>query len=91
MLGPPEFAGARAPTAAESRNCLVDTVERMPQCQKPPWFDDAVVLLDEADGATISRTILGTPEYMAPEQAEGHRMLGPGADIYSLGTILYEF
>jgi eukaryotic-like serine/threonine-protein kinase len=39
--------------------------------------------------ASGDRAVVGTPEYIAPEQARG-APAAPGADIYSLGIVLYE-
>ncbi|MGC2638460.1 MAG: tetratricopeptide repeat protein [Acidobacteriaceae bacterium] len=50
-----------------------------------------VLLPDEtaATALTHSRAVVGTPRYMAPEQAQGLQV-GPPADIYALGIVLHE-
>jgi serine/threonine-protein kinase len=54
-------------------------------------FGLAKRLEGESSSQTRSGAILGTPSYMAPEQALGEvHQVGPLTDVYSLGAILYE-
>lgn len=58
-----------------------------------PFVTDFGLAKEFADDTDLTATgvIAGTPSYMSPEQASGHRHeIGPASDVYSLGAILYE-
>ena len=52
-------------------------------------FGIARVVNGASTRATAAGSVLGTPAYMAPEQAEGHEV-GPAVDVYAAATMLYE-
>lgn len=45
---------------------------------------------DETEDSTVEHTIIGTAEYMAPEQLAGERDIDLRVDIYAFGVLLYE-
>lgn len=57
-----------------------------------PFITDfGLARIAQAGESTLSQDMmLGTPQYISPEQAKGVQNLGPGTDIYSLGVIIYE-
>jgi eukaryotic-like serine/threonine-protein kinase len=54
----------------------------------PKLLDFGIAKLLEGADATSSGVALGTPAYMAPEQALGCSTLGPAADVWSVGVVL---
>jgi serine/threonine protein kinase len=54
----------------------------------PRLTDFGIALFGDGPMLTAAGSVLGTPAYMSPEQARGHRP-GPEADLYGLGATLY--
>ncbi len=66
-------------------NILLDKAGR------PYLTDFGLARMVQAGESTLSQDmLLGTPQYISPEQAQGIRELGPATDIYSLGIVLYQ-
>jgi serine/threonine-protein kinase len=53
-------------------------------------FGLAKVIEQDRNNKTRSGIIMGTPHYLAPEQARADKNLGPPADVWAMGVLLYE-
>jgi tetratricopeptide (TPR) repeat protein len=74
-------------------NVLLEGGRHLPLEQCTPKVTDFGLAkqLDRQAGHTEAGQVVGTPSYMAPEQARArHEEVGPAADVYALGVILYE-
>jgi WD40 repeat protein/serine/threonine protein kinase len=81
VLGQKDNASQRSPAAAICLSAF------------RPKITDFGLAKQLGDGSELTGTnqIVGTPSYMAPEQANGSRgQVGPACDVYALGAILYE-
>ncbi len=52
-------------------------------------FGISKIIDASAPSASLTQEWIGTPAYMAPEQVMGERDLGPQADVYAMGAVLY--
>jgi eukaryotic-like serine/threonine-protein kinase len=93
-----ERSGMRGQSAGGPSSLTPDPSPLTLSCLTPKITDFGVAKCAGGDeeapdlrGPTITGELLGTPNYMAPEQASvPRRPVGPAADVYALGAILYE-
>jgi formylglycine-generating enzyme required for sulfatase activity len=68
-----------------------ESIGTLQTCRHVKITDFGLAKKLDDQGQTASGAILGTPSYMSPEQAQGQtKQVGPAADVYALGAILYE-
>ncbi|MBY0513988.1 MAG: serine/threonine protein kinase, partial [Gemmataceae bacterium] len=98
-LSPAEAAAlvakvARGVAAAHARGVVHRDLKPgnvlLDDAREPKVADFGLAKRDGRADLTRSGAILGTPAYMSPEQADGDRFIGPQADVWALGAILYE-
>jgi serine/threonine protein kinase len=77
-----------APAPGQPDNTLQATLKILDIGLGRAVFDESVPAAGGMN-LTVAGTVLGTPEYMAPEQAKDAHAVDIRADIYSLGCILY--
>jgi len=65
-------------------------VERVADGATKAYVVDFGLAREIDQGSTVTRGLLGTPAYLAPEQARGDRNVDVRADVYGLGATLYE-
>src|SRR5262249_45619408 len=71
-------------------NVLLAAAPATPGGVTPKIADFGLARPLNAESRTQTGVLVGTPNYMAPEQARGEKSVGPAADIYALGAGLYE-
>jgi serine/threonine protein kinase len=96
LLVPTNQGPATAPANGPKANALAAGRGVLNATPKITDFGVAKCVAGEGEApglpsSTVTGELLGTPQYMAPEQAATPRQaVGPAADVYALGAILYE-